>query len=132
MAVRPDTPEEGRTTYTIGLLLTHLSEYAIGSILPPEPPEDVFDADDNYSACFIKSTTDGFGVPGTRTLLVILLTVIGIMLLLEQCHRSYMALLIIVPAFGIISHGISTFSQKPIFGYTGMVFAMVLGLFLHQ
>jgi cytochrome c oxidase subunit 1 len=32
--------------------------------------------------------------------------------------------IIIVPAFGIISHVISTFSKKPIFGYTGMVFAM--------
>ena len=33
--------------------------------------------------------------------------------------------MIIVPAFGVVSHVISTFSQKPIFGYTGMVFAMV-------
>jgi len=33
--------------------------------------------------------------------------------------------IIIVPAFGIISHVISTFAKKPIFGYTGMVFAMV-------
>jgi cytochrome c oxidase subunit 1 len=33
--------------------------------------------------------------------------------------------MIIVPAFGVVSHVISTFSKKPIFGYTGMVFAMV-------
>ncbi|MEL6311666.1 MAG: cbb3-type cytochrome c oxidase subunit I, partial [Pseudomonadota bacterium] len=33
--------------------------------------------------------------------------------------------ILIVPAFGIVSHVISTFSKKPIFGYTGMVFAMV-------
>ena len=33
--------------------------------------------------------------------------------------------IIVVPAFGIVSHVISTFSKKPIFGYTGMVFAMV-------
>jgi cytochrome c oxidase subunit 1 len=33
--------------------------------------------------------------------------------------------MIIMPAFGVISHVISTFSKKPIFGYTGMVFAMV-------
>lgn len=29
-----------------------------------------------------------------------------------------------MPGFGIISHVISTFSYKPIFGYRGMVFAM--------
>ena len=33
--------------------------------------------------------------------------------------------IIIVPAFGIISHIISTFSKKPIFGYLPMVYAMV-------
>jgi cytochrome c oxidase subunit 1 len=33
--------------------------------------------------------------------------------------------IIIVPAFGIISHVISTFSRKPIFGYLGMVWAMI-------
>jgi len=32
--------------------------------------------------------------------------------------------ILIVPAFGIVSHIISTFSRKPIFGYSGMVFAM--------
>ena len=33
--------------------------------------------------------------------------------------------IIIVPAFGIISHIIATFSKKPIFGYLPMVYAMV-------
>ena len=33
--------------------------------------------------------------------------------------------LLIVPSFGIISHVVSTFSRKPIFGYLGMVYAMV-------
>ncbi len=33
--------------------------------------------------------------------------------------------IMILPAFGIVSHIISTFSRKPVFGYLGMVYAMV-------
>lgn len=33
--------------------------------------------------------------------------------------------IMILPAFGIVSHIISTFSKKPIFGYLGMAYAMV-------
>jgi cytochrome c oxidase subunit 1 len=33
--------------------------------------------------------------------------------------------IMILPAFGIISHIVSTFSNKPVFGYLGMAYAMV-------
>src|SRR5690606_26672450 len=33
--------------------------------------------------------------------------------------------IMVLPAFGIISHVVSTFSRKPVFGYLGMVYAML-------
>jgi len=38
--------------------------------------------------------------------------------------------ILILPGFGIISHVIVTTSNKPIFGYLGMVYGALLGLFI--
>ena len=34
--------------------------------------------------------------------------------------------IMILPGFGIVSHIVSTFSRKPVFGYLGMAYAMVM------
>jgi len=33
--------------------------------------------------------------------------------------------ILIIPGFGIISHVVSTFSEKPVFGQVGMCYAMI-------
>jgi len=57
LAERLDTPETGLTTYTIGLLLNSMSNYAIGSLqldtLDFEDSSD-FGADD-YGACYVST-----------------------------------------------------------------------------
>jgi len=37
----------------------------------------------------------------------------------------YSLTLLILPGFGIVSHIVSTFSRKPVFGYIGMIYAML-------
>jgi hypothetical protein len=58
LGLRSDTPEDGLTTYTIGLLLTSMSDYAIGP-KPLDDPDDHLDdtasgGADTYGTCFIS------------------------------------------------------------------------------
>lgn len=56
LAVRHDVPAAGMTTYTIGLLLDHMSTYAAGSYSEPDPDQG---SDDSSGGCFIGTTTSG-------------------------------------------------------------------------
>ncbi|MEN8246965.1 MAG: hypothetical protein ABFS43_18905, partial [Thermodesulfobacteriota bacterium] len=54
LSARPNTPENGLTTYTLGLLLDHFSDYAIGST-GSSSFSDLFQSDDAYGPCFINA-----------------------------------------------------------------------------
>ncbi|MBI9089419.1 MAG: hypothetical protein JEZ12_09385 [Desulfobacterium sp.] len=72
LATRHDVPEPGMTTYTIGLVLDHMSTYVAGSYTEPEPePEPDPDPDPDPGSgdsgggggCFIGTTMAGsFGL----------------------------------------------------------------------
>ncbi len=55
LAERSDTPETGLTTYTIGLLLNSMSNYAIGSLLVEDPEAPPGYGGDDYGACFVST-----------------------------------------------------------------------------
>ena len=54
LAERFNTPETGVTTFTIGVLMNHMSEYVIGSLSnEAETLADFSNSTDNYGPCFI-------------------------------------------------------------------------------
>ncbi len=52
---RLNTPEDGVTTYTIGLLLTSMSDYAIRSISLGSPEGPSGYGGDDYGFCFVET-----------------------------------------------------------------------------
>jgi len=50
---RFNVPETGVTTFTIGVLMDHMSEYVIGPLLDEAEPWADFSSSDNYGPCFI-------------------------------------------------------------------------------
>jgi hypothetical protein len=60
--------------------LTHLSEYAIGSLLPPDEDKGA-SPDDTYGACFIESTTPRDSKAAKEWILMALLGVVAVAVL---------------------------------------------------
>jgi hypothetical protein len=98
LATQTNNPEVGKTTYTIGLLLTHMSDFAIGSISSPGDS----DLDDTYSSCFIETARpDIYGsIQGYLTLLLIgAMIVLGIASrFLGRFLRKYLCVLVLTMA----------------------------------
>jgi len=75
---RPDIPETGLTTYTIGLLLNSMSNYAIGS-LPLGSTDDPSDVGgDDYGACYV-STLNIVNMAVMHGVIIIFALVLGIL-----------------------------------------------------
>ncbi len=75
---RPGIPETGLTTYTIGLLLNSMSNYAIGS-LPLDSADDPSDiGGDDYGACYV-STLNTVNMALMHGVIIIFALVLGIL-----------------------------------------------------
>ncbi|WP_300673684.1 choice-of-anchor Q domain-containing protein [Desulfoluna sp.] len=65
LATRHETPEPAMTTYTIGILLDHMSTYAVGSYTAPDfDPDPDSGHRSGEGGCFIGTTRDGRLTPG--------------------------------------------------------------------
>ena len=70
LAVRTDTPDVGSTAYTIGLLLTHMSSYAVGAFISDGTSGNTGDSY-NYGSCFVGGIADSGAFPGLKALLLL-------------------------------------------------------------
>ena len=104
LATQANTPEAGKTTYTIGLLLTHMSEFAIGSIPSPDdsegsiPSPDDSDPDDTYSSCFIETAQPKISKPKQGKTVAVLLCIIAVSYLLRRFLRQYFPIFVVALA----------------------------------
>jgi len=94
LAVQTETPEVGKATYTIGLLLTHMSDFAIGSISSPD--DDSSGLDDTYSSCFIETARSDAFKPSRCIFLMVLMGTMAVFGFARRFLGRYFPTLIIV------------------------------------
>jgi len=83
LSKRLNAPEEGLTTFTVGLLLDHMSEYAIGLKLD----EGIQYSDDRYGACTIGSTITDNTAPLQYFILLLSILVAVLFLIMRRASR---------------------------------------------
>jgi len=87
LSTRFDTPEEGQTTYQIGIMLEHFSEYAVGS-MDIDPISQLMSRDDAYGPCFIGSSGLGTGLPLHRKASIITVITVVLLLAVQRIFRE--------------------------------------------
>jgi len=102
LAERFNVPETGVTTFTLGILLDHMSDYVIGSTEDDVPLPITFGSSDEYGMCFIGAA---HGAPQglLHYLAALVVSIVGAVFLLKKRYlRVLTAFLLLIVLAGFV------------------------------